>query len=147
MTGPQSKGPINETLTASGIVRSNARPTRARLAKNLPSTICSAPAGLVSRLSIVPERRSSDQVRILSDPTRKMSSTGIHWNSGFMSAMFLAKKASAQKKINNVAIRNAPTKSQAAGEAKKPLNSFLNIFQKQFIIPHLLYLLAWVLPR
>jgi hypothetical protein len=56
---------------------------------------------------------------------RKISRTGIHSNSGLMSAIFLEKKVSTQKKINKLAAKNAPSTIKAAGLLKNALNSFL----------------------
>ena len=94
---------MEDTDNAGGIVSKSAKETSAKFAKNFPSEICKAPTGLVNRLSIVPDRLSSDQVRILMAATKKMSKTGVHLNKGFKSAMLRAKKASAQKKMNKVA--------------------------------------------
>ena len=124
MTGPQSIGPNSETVTGNGIVRARATATSIRPERNLPSTRCSRLTGLVNRFSIVPERRSSDQVRMVRVAARKMSSTGNHLNSGRASAMFLAKKVSIQKNRNSIAARKAPRNSNAAGEAKNSANSF-----------------------
>ena len=91
ITGPQSSGPSSATVSGNGRVNNNATATSASPAINLPSTSCSGLIGLVSRLSRVPERRSSDQARMVKAATRKISSTGIHWKSGRTSAMLRAK--------------------------------------------------------
>jgi hypothetical protein len=77
---------------------------------NLPSTSASGVTGAVSRLSRVPARRSSDQARMVSAATRKMSSSGSHRKRGRTSAMLRAKKVSPQKKAKSTAARNAPRK-------------------------------------
>ena len=42
--------------------------------------------------------------------TRKISSTGIHWNRGRASAMLREKKVSTQKKTKRETVRKAPRK-------------------------------------
>src|SRR6185437_13244736 len=123
MTGPQSSGPRNETLIGSGKVSASAISTSTSTPRNLPSTCSVGVVGEVSSSSSVPERRSSAQVRMVSVATRKISSTGIHWNSGRTSARLRSKKAAAQKKTNSVTPTNAARNSTAAGEAKKPVSS------------------------
>src|SRR5690349_18679128 len=97
--------------------------TRARQARNLPSTRWMGLAGEVIRNSSVPARRSSLHMRMVRPETRKISSTGIHSNSGRMSAMLRAKKRETQKKVNRQTARNTPMKMKAASEEKNEANS------------------------
>ena len=53
-------------------------PPGPRAATNLPRISSSGLTGAVSRLSRVPLRRSSDQARMVSAATRKISNTGSH---------------------------------------------------------------------
>ena len=73
---------------------------------------------------MVPVLRSSLHIRMVSAPHRKMSSTGIHSNSGRISAMLRAKKDSTQKKMKKVIAMNEARKSHATGEAKNSSTSF-----------------------
>ncbi len=100
------------------MVSARATATSAITARNLPATNWIGETGSVSSTSSVPERCSSLHWRIVSAATRKIISTGIQRKRGRTSAMPRAKKVSTQKKENNVAARNAPTKMSAIGEPK-----------------------------
>src|SRR5579862_8187931 len=125
MTGPQSSGPISATVNGSGSVSASAIKTRIIAPRNFPNTSSIGAVGEVSSSSSVPPRRSSAQARIVSAATRKISSTGIHWNSGRTSARLRSKKVATQKKMNRVTPRKAASNRTAAGEAKKPVSSRL----------------------
>ena len=72
----------------------------------------------MSTCSSVPLRRSSLHKRIVRVAERKINKIGIHSNKGRTSEMFLEKKDSPQKKINNVMAANVAKKMYAIGEEK-----------------------------
>src|SRR3546814_16849906 len=57
-------------------------------------------------------------MRIVNADTRKISSSGIHSNSGRTSAMLRAKKVSTQKNTKRQTARKTPMKMSAASDAK-----------------------------
>ena len=95
-------------MIGSGRVSAKATATSAIAARNLPSTSRQVGTGKVASTSSVPARRSSLHRRMVSAAARKISSTGIQSNSGRVSAMLRAKKASTQKNTNRQAARKAP---------------------------------------
>jgi hypothetical protein len=99
-------------------VRASASATRPSPPRNLPSTRRWVSTGMVMRISSVPSFCSSLHSRMVSAATRKMRRMGSHENSGRMSAMLRVKKASTQKKVNNVTNRNVARKISATGERK-----------------------------
>ena len=70
--------PLNRSLTGNGNVKTIAIKTRESAAKNFPPMSVNFDTGDVRRLSIVPERFSSDQERIVSAETKKIRSIGNH---------------------------------------------------------------------
>ena len=115
---------INDKLIGSGNITSSASNSNPIHAKYLPNTKDHSGADCVNTCSSVPVRRSSLHMRIVSVLASKINSIGIHSNIGRTSAMFLAKNASAQKKINNVVAAKDKKNSHAIGDDRKSLISF-----------------------
>ncbi len=142
-TGPQSRSPSMLAVIGRKSVSARDTTIRAMTAMNLPHTRLTRRTGRVSRTSSVPPRCSSLHWRIVKAATRKIIRIGIHLNRGRTSAMFLAKKVSAQKKEKRVTTKKAPTKISAMGEPKYAPNSLRAIahdcFQDAFM-SHLLLL-------
>jgi hypothetical protein len=72
--------------------------------------------GSVISTSSVPDRRSSAHARIVIADTRRMSRSGIHWNSGRTSASPRAKNLACVKNRNRAAARKMVRKMSATGD-------------------------------
>ena len=118
MAGPQSRSPSSSTVTGMDRVRTRAVASNITTARNLPRARWAVLTGRVSSISRVPARCSSLHWRMVRVATSRIMRIGIHRNSGRTSAMFRAKKVSAQKKRNKVAARKTPMKMMARGEPK-----------------------------
>src|SRR6476646_4115379 len=130
---PLSGSPRMFTVMIAGKVRRSATARKIQLARNLATIACQVATGMVSRSSIVPERRSSAQTRMPTAGTSTSMSQGCQPKKLARLASPRSKKLPAVKVKKPVSSRKMTRNTYATGLVKYAYSSRLVMVQIVFM--------------